>query len=285
MNPIPMNTQQQLLLWLLTAFLAFSACEEVIELDLPEGPRRLVVEGAITNQPGPQSVKLTYTSAYFDDQPAPVATGALVVIQDQEGTRDTLQEVPAGSGTYQTDRTGQWGHTYVLEISLPNGQQFRSEPELLQEVLPIDSMYFDENIAFTEEDEGYNILLDTRDPAGVANYYRWRQTVNGEPWQEPLDIAIGFDDFADGRELTGIQVNLRPVQLGDTVRIEQMAITRRYYDYLFTLQQQTAFVGGIFDPPPAPIKGNVLQLGAPEAPALGYFFAAGVSEIEGVVSP
>lgn len=260
-----------------------TSCQEVVDLDLPEGKTRLVVDGGISNLPGKSHIKLTYTAPYFDDNEAPVVSDAMLILSDNFGMRDTLTESPANSGIYSSEQTGQLGHVYTLDIYLADGKHYRSAPELLYESPPLDSIYFDENLAFSEEDKGYNIFLDTKDPPEVENFYRWKHFVNGIPQNEPLDLVLGFDEFIDGNALIGIQINLNPVQLGDTVRAEQWAISQSYYDYLFTLQQQTAFIGGLFDPPPAPIKGNVYNVDDPEDYALGYFHVSGLSWIEGIV--
>ena len=40
-------------------------CEEATQVDTGPGTERLVVEGLITDQPGPYTVTLTTTAAYF----------------------------------------------------------------------------------------------------------------------------------------------------------------------------------------------------------------------------
>ena len=60
-----------------------TACTEGIDIDLNEGENnRLVVAGEITNEPGPYSVRLTRSTSYFYNQPAPAELGAKVTISD-----------------------------------------------------------------------------------------------------------------------------------------------------------------------------------------------------------
>lgn len=63
------------------------ACTESLDIDLNEGENnRLVVAGEITNEPGPYSVRLTRSTSYFYNQPAPAELGATVTISDGEQT-------------------------------------------------------------------------------------------------------------------------------------------------------------------------------------------------------
>ncbi len=272
-----------LLAFILGSMLIPSGCQEVVELELPEGETRLVVDGTFSNLAGQQQILLSYTSPYFEEARPPAASGAQLIISDQNGIQDSLLEYPGSSGIYYTEKPGQIGNTYTLDIYLDDGRHYRSVPELLYEVSPIDSMYFRENLALHEEDEGYLILLDSKDPVGIKNFYRWKHFVDGVAQNEPFDLVIGFDEFTDGNSFIGFQINLNPVQLGDSVRAEQWSISESYYDYLFTLRQQTAFIGGLFDPPPASIKGNVVNVDDSDDYALGYFNVSAISAIEGVV--
>ncbi|RMG30853.1 MAG: DUF4249 domain-containing protein [Bacteroidetes bacterium] len=266
---------------LLGATFLFMACEQVVQLDLPTAAPRLVVDGLYTNQPGQQRVRLSYTAPYFTQEAEPPVRGALVVVSELGGKQDTLAETERG--IYRSEKTAILAGVYVLHIFLPDGKHYRSQPEMLYEVPPIDSLYFRENVALNEQDKGYNIFIDTKDPAGVENYYRWKRYVNGQYQNEPLDIIIGFDEYADGKDWLGIQINLNAVQKGDSILVEQLSISKAFYDYLFTLQQQTAFVGGIFDPPPASVKGNMVNVDDVNEQVLGFFRVAAVAQKRAVV--
>ena len=71
-----------LIIGVLSAFFG-TACTESLDVDLNEGENnRLVVAGEITNEPGPYSVRLTRSTSYFYNQPAPAELGAIVTISD-----------------------------------------------------------------------------------------------------------------------------------------------------------------------------------------------------------
>src|SRR5687767_7061551 len=80
------------------------SCEKVIDLDLPNNPNLLVVEGAISNMPDFYYVSLRYSTSYsFSDSTdlSQPASGAQVVIKDDLGNTAILSEWRPG--LYRTD--------------------------------------------------------------------------------------------------------------------------------------------------------------------------------------
>ncbi len=265
------------------------ACEDKVELDLPEGETRLVVEGFITDEDRQHVVNLTYTSAYFSNAAPPRATGATVFLRDDNGGETLMEEIAPGVYTYPTG--GEVGRTYHLEISLPNGERYLSNPEILNEVPPIldirspvssrtPSALFDE-----EPDQIYEVVIDTYEPPGVGDYYRWRSVVNGIPQNDPIDIFVASDEFVDGNPILNFNVTNTLYFEGDTVTIIQESISRALYEFLLLVQAQTAFVGGPFDTPAAPILGNVKNQNSPDRRALGFFGAVGRDQATIIVGP
>lgn len=280
-NIIPYN-----ILALAAMLIIFSACEDVVDLKLPEGDATLVVEGQITNQPDVNQVKLTMSVPYFDSVSNPIVSNATVVLSDEQGQSVTLSENPANSGIYPILTPGTIGRTYTVEITTAEGKRFRSEPEYLAPVADIDSIYYElnESTDSTEEDE-YDVLLDARETPNERNFYRWRLSVNGEFRNEPFDLFYASDDFLDGNDVIGFAVNDDWVYEGDELIVEQISISESYYEYLDLIWQQTAIVGGLFDSPPAPITGNIIDLDDRSKPVYGFFNASAIDRIEGVVTP
>src|SRR5690606_522443 len=102
------------------------------------------------------------------------------------------------SGIYELNFKGMVGKKYKIEVLLPqipehpafSGQQITSEPELLapvSEITDIRFTYRTESLIF---DEGYYLLIDTYDPKGKGNYYRWKLNINGEHSKDPRQIMV-----------------------------------------------------------------------------------------------
>ncbi|MDX1939899.1 MAG: DUF4249 domain-containing protein [Saprospiraceae bacterium] len=261
---------------LISVFTLFiTSCQDVVDLDLPDGDALLVVDGMITNEAGEKRVLLTSTANYFDNQATPKVSNALVILYNETGAVDTLTEKEAG--VYVTNHVGQVGATYHIYIKTKAGEEYESQPELLQFVPEIDSIYaeFKEESIF--EDEGYYVKIDTYEPKGVGNYYRWRKYVNDEYLNTPFELLFATDQFVDGNPIIGFEVNIDPLKVGDRFKVEQLSISKAAYDFLLQLQSQTAFVGSLFDTPPAALKGNVKRLDKSGNDALGFFGASAVS--------
>ena len=260
----------------------FGSCQDVIDLDVPDGDVQLVVDGWLTNLDGEKQVLLSTTSNYFDNTAAPFVANALVVIFDEEGPKDTLVE--KSNGVYVTDFVGQVGETYHLFIRTTTGEEYESNPEELRPVPAISAIYseFKEETAFS--DEGYYVSIDTYEPLGVGDHYQWKQYVNGEYLNAPFDLLYASDEFVDGNPILGFEVTINePLQLGDDYLIQQFSISEEAFEFFSQLQTQTAFVGSLFDSPPAALNGNMINLDSSGKKALGYFGVSAVSEKRMVV--
>ena len=176
-------------------------------LDDNDAVNLLVVEGLITNQSGPFSVRLTYSVPMYNKwnilaDYMPVE-GAEVRIIDDSGNIFMLFETE--SGWYETeekDLEGTPGRTYILTINTTEGKQYESSPELMQEGPDIDSVYheefrwtyFDEETPY--EENRLNILVDTRAAGDNIAYYKWEFT---ETWEFRMPTYI---EVAHGTEPT-----------------------------------------------------------------------------------
>jgi len=269
------------------AIITLASCQDKIDLDLPEGEKFLVVEGWITNEERDHTVKLTFTQQYFDSSQPTAASGAFVVVRDNEGTETELEETAAGIYTYPGP--GEVGRSYQLEILLDEGTRYLSDWELLREPVPIFSIEWrlseDEPDPDNDEnpDDIYEVIINTQEPAGLGDHYQWRSFLNGVEQRDPFDIFVTTDEFVDGNPIPEFNVTDELYSTPDTVRIVQERISRAAYEFYTELQSQTAFVGGPFDTPPAPLQGNVRNVADETKSALGFFGAAGVDAATTVV--
>jgi hypothetical protein len=269
------------------AALLAGACERVVDLDLEDGPRRLVVEARLERSINAvnttQTIKLSTTSAYFGAGTAPPARNAVVRITSNTGDTVTFAESPV-AGTYTTNALNiQRNRRYTLHIEF-EGQRYEAT-ETTQPVAPILALYFDPvkpgRFAGTK---GVRATIDFEDPAAERNFYLWDQYVNGVRQLGP-DSAFKMRIIAADDALNGIRVEgFQPfegidIPEGTTVRVRQIGISEAMFRYYYALSDQVAAGGSPFSVPPASIRGNVANLTNPSVPALGYFSVSEVSEI------
>ena len=138
----------------------------------------LVVDGMITNDPGPYTVKLSTSSSIEDHTFNPV-TDAIVQIIDNDGSSETLSEV--NPGIYETSETGIQGvvgRSYKIIINTNEGKNYESEFEKLPLPIEIESVTTEiENQTTTNISdifsEGFQFYLSTVQAITNTNYFYW----------------------------------------------------------------------------------------------------------------
>jgi hypothetical protein len=221
-----MRNQTKIIIFLLT--LLWFSCEEIIKIDLEGTDARIVIEGIITDGPGPYTVRLSKTTDYFDPSDYPFVSDAQVVISDDLGVRDTLTEL--GEGVYQTTFIqGAYGRTYRLDVKA-EGKNYTGI-STLPDLISIDSIeleYYPETYYY---EEAYWLHCHYRDPVDTLNYYRIRVTKN-----DTIDktIYILDDKFIDGNPVD-IFIWGDSYKPGDTAIFELFSMDAALYDYYYTL--------------------------------------------------
>lgn len=278
-----MNTRIHLI-WLLIALaLLQSACEKVIDLEVPEGDVQLVVDGWLTDQVDTvMYLKLSTTAPYFDDQSTPRVSGANVTLhtwQDDELIESmAMPEDAEKPGHYSFPGPAEVGKGYQLEIDAPNFGLLRSNIQEVLEVPPIYDIFWEQDTPDFEDSLSiYRVYISTFEAPGPGDFYRWFIFLDCEYQNDPSEIYVQNDVLVEGMNLPQFSVTSTRYRFGATVRIVQSRINQNAYEYLSLLRFQTAFIGSPFDTPPAPLVGNVKYVNS-ERTALGYFGASATSE-------
>jgi hypothetical protein len=258
---------------LLAALTTLSACEDVIDVAVPEGQPLLVVEGAVTDQPGPYVVKLTRTLPYFQNQALPPVPGAVLTLRDEQGQVETLRE--QAPGTYATSAfQGRIGGRYWLRIQA-EGEEYEAETEI-RRTPPIDSIRAEYREEKGFDEAGYYLLYYGPELPGLGDYYRFKVFRNGRLLNRPEDLFVRSDELVDGRYIGAFELNNNQGEeetfaRGDRVRVELNSVPRDYYFFLNEIVTQLNNTG-LFAAPPANVRTNVRNLRAPAGrPAAGYF--------------
>ena len=265
-------------------FFLFS-CETKVDLDINEGPKNIVIDGGITDKAGHDTIFLSLTQDYNSTDEFTYVGGATLVITENETLIDTLQEVEKGVYVTQKIEKGVIGNSYKLYLKTPEGVEYQSTVETIQKGISIDSLYFRKSDELSFEpflEEGYYGLLAFIDPPEDQNFLSFRYTINGEKQNTPSDIDLYDDKYVNGEKIPEWLVNY-PLEVGDKLQIEQIAITELRHQYLVNLQQLLTSNGGPFDPPIPPVIGNIFKIGSTTEYALGYFQATSSTFIEGTV--
>ncbi|GAB3643125.1 DUF4249 domain-containing protein [Spirosoma arcticum] len=164
------------------AFLGPVACVDSFDPTLRRTVDILVVDGRISNLAEPQVIRLNRSKVDpFTDQfgTVPITKANVEVVVDSTQVI-ACQETIDGSYQLPNDFKGQVGHAYQLRFSLSDGARYVSSQQVIQAVPPINNLVVQFNrtslpAGLLEGDfrSGYNLLVNTQDPADQRNYYRW----------------------------------------------------------------------------------------------------------------
>jgi len=245
--------------------LQLCACQRVISVHLNSGATKYVIEGVVTDRPGGSSVLISQTKDFSSNNVFAGVSGAVVTIENN-GSVYPMTE--SGAGVYTSSAlTGVPGNTYTMKVLLGGGI-YTAISTMPSSVVGIDSIYVS---AGTLTDKRYATVVYS-DPAGIPNYYRWEQYVNGR--KEKTNF-LGDDEFTDGLKIkTQLDFNndtndpTRDVRTGDSIRVDMINLDSTVYQYWYALQQDADGSGGTASPanPVSNISGG----------CLGYFSAQGV---------
>ncbi|MCB0652295.1 MAG: DUF4249 domain-containing protein [Saprospiraceae bacterium] len=302
--------------WYILLVLAsvLSACVEEFQPKLDEFDNLLVVDGEITNEEGPYTIKLSVSSGLEIISPEPV-TGATVAIVEENGVAETLTEQEPG--IYRTAPggiQGTVGKKYKLIIN-QNGKNYESEYELLKQPTPIASVEaVQEYKAFPdapEEVPGIQFYVNTGTSSNEKDYYLWSQEGTYK-YEANLLIYFVYEgvikEFKNRDSLktcyltykvgevytantdnltvpviTNLPLHFLPAtDIKLTIRYSmltrQYSITKQAYDFWHAIERQTSNGGALYTSQPYQIRGNLTNVNNPDEPVLGYFMVAGVAE-------
>lgn len=288
--------------------LGFYSCIDEVDLPIRVEKPKLVVDGLITNDSSAYIVKLSFTGNYINSLSTPAnlsLNGAKVVISDSRGRTAILKQDVLELGTYRTvdpSFLGTIGLDYALEVTLPSGEKYKTKPEKMVPVPSILELTYDyKAIQTNNTPNAYQVYVTTKDPAADQNFYRW--TAYGySRWQSTGALCSAFgpticydycwvptaypavilfnDANINGNFIKNYPVYLSPIRaIGNHfIEITQYSLSKDAYTFWNLYEQQRQRVGTIFDPQPAPIEGNLVNVNDPSDIALGYFGVSAISK-------
>ncbi len=269
----------------------------------------LSVDGFINATSSSALVIISHVKA-TDDFTAPIfESGAVVRIGSSDG--NTFQLAEEGPGRYSTeDMSLNFNSTYTLNVLTNSGREIRSGEILLQRTPPIDSVRW----RLSNDEEGISIMVNTHndDVSGlrrytwdfvetyeyVAKYYSGFKKVNNMPvprgeadliyrcWateNSPRVIIGNSLAFAENKitnfSLTTIHKGSRKLSIRYSTLVRQRCIDNAEYEFLDAIKKTTEQLGGLFDPVPYPVIGNLEEVTNVRMPVLGYFSVGEVTEM------
>ncbi len=280
-----------ILLSLLTAFI-LASCEDVVEVNLNDEDIDLVAVEAYLDTRANDNifVKIEKTLRVNQAESNPPVSNALVEISDNEAVPNTIVlEEQGNTGIYKLPENTVYeavpGRTYQLTITTEEGVVITAS-EYLQEVETLDKTRV--NLSARGDYEFLAVYINSQETPGKGNYYKWDIYINNELLYESEYLSFASDELVDGNYIYDFEILTdfeeeeedKLMHKNDTVRVEQLSISKASYDFYFALINQ-AFTGSPFSVPPANVPSNLVSSDGKRV--LGLFSARDISVGESIV--
>jgi hypothetical protein len=261
----------------------------------------MVIEGLLTDQPGPYHVKLRIATPLWKQIPPSSVTGCKVSVIDDQGNvypfRATRQY-----GVYASDSAtfrGIAGRTYSLRVETNQDLGlliYESHPEKMIEVPELDSVYYrKKTMPGSPVIEGCDIFLDTEAEIDECRFFRFEYD---ETWEfrfpfknnsktcwtthRSEDIAIkstkGFSENSiKNLPLLSINDPVDRLSIKYSVVVSQFSLSEEEFVYWERLKNSVDQTGGLYDIIPAVVPNNLICVDDSLKKVLGYFSVSSVS--------
>lgn len=271
----------------LILFVVF-ACEDVIEVEVPEPETRLVVNGIVTvdteQEFAPIQIRVTESSNFFEENTVTQLESAVVLVGERDpddpfstsfGTI-VLNEVEPNSGVYAADgglRTEFLNvNTEFFLIVEHKGKRYAGQT-FYSPTVQIDNLEQGSETLFDEDD--VEIKVTITDVPESKDYYVFN-------FGQGEFLALN-DQFIDGQQFEFSYFPERDLESGEELEVRILGADQQFFNYIDLLVEQTENDGGVFETPAATVRGNIFDVtgldnieifdnvSRPESFALGYF--------------
>jgi len=303
---LKINKFAQAIVILILIGFSISGCIDEIDFDIEREGGKLVVSGGIYDHEGPFTVELALTDQ-VSTIPLPLSGADVTLIDNNENRFRYLETEPGIYGIPIGRVDGRRGHTYHIEIELPDGRIYHSIPEIIPMFNGTPETILDPG--FIQEPSTTGRLLEVPAVTISANtripdhteplFLKWDvESVYSFIENEPASAAappaklcyitrktdtqtiniIRTDElssnFIENQHLVIKRIIRDQFYIRHVFGVTVSSISEQRYRYWENVDQIINQSGTIFDAPPATVKGNVINVNDENDFALGYFEAA-----------
>lgn len=237
------------------------ACEDVVDIELPQGPVQLVVDAELSRAVGGTEativVDLSLTTDFYAEDITKV-TDAVVVLHTGSEQLSVPQTEP---GIYAADLASLSEDTpYSIEVTHDN-QTYSATEELVLSGTFDAATQGDGQLFSGNETE---VVVTFTDLEGLDNYYLFDFGYN--------NLFVTRDRFYDGQQFSFSYFYDEFFPKNTEVHIRMVGIDEDFYNYMqILLSHSGQNGGGPFATATSALKGNITNLTNPSSIALGYF--------------
>ena len=238
-----------------------TACEEVIQLNLPTETPRLAIDASLLmspNQTFTQVVKLSLSGNFYQEE-NPVVSNASVQLVDLTNNQILNFVYDATLENFKMDFTPTFNTDYKLRVVYEN-ETYESSIEQLMHAVPIENLEQGGNTLFSGDEK--EVIISYTDSAERDDFYLF-------DFGYQLYLATK-DEFYQGNLFT-FSYFYDDLLAGDQAVIKIMGIDERHFNFMTILIDQTEDGGNPFNTTPSTVRGNLSNLTNPDHYPMGYF--------------
>jgi hypothetical protein len=290
-------------IFLITITLLVGCLEPYVPPVTQEDTDILVIHGHINSTNNSATVTLSRSVSLSETIISNPETNADVFIVDHNDQETALNELTAG--VYSVNKIFDYNTQYRLRV-ITKGKTYSSNLISLVKTQPIDS------ITWSTDAGKLEIFANTHDFSEGTKYYRYicdetyeyrsyyrsdyyfsgGQVVPRPPderiyqcWSTKTLNSILLTSTETLSQNTVVGFKLQEIEKGNpkiylnySLLVKQVALDKNAYDYWYQLQKLTESLGGLFDPIPFSIVGNITSESDPSEVVVGYFSGGDVRE-------
>jgi hypothetical protein len=258
----------------------------------------LVVDGFLDSNEGTALVSLTKAVPLSSEDATATVSFATVTLYDDTGASFPLNEESAGQYRVSGVAVRQ-SAKYRIFIRTQAGNEYQSSLMGIYQTPPIDS------VTWTTNDDELSVRVNTHDYTNATQHFRWsyeetwayhaavlsqykvvgKQYMDRTPeeyifycykTQQSKNILIGSterlsENIVSQAPLRFIRKGSQELSMKYSILVGQRGLSEEEYTYLDQLKKTTESVGGLFDPQPSQVPGNISRLDPSSPIAIGFF--------------
>lgn len=242
---------------LVLLFLFLTGCEDVIEVDVPDEPPRLMVD-ALLRVDISQSfqvvrVRVGLTDSFFGQIPPADLEQITITNLDMVSTQanpNTLILLQAAPGMYERSASTEFftSGRLLLQIDF-QGERYLARTRYVPTV-PIDNISQGDGTLFDGDET--EVVVRFSDDAGRRDFYLFDFDFN--------EYLVTEDQFYQGRSFAFSYFYEDGLESGQEVTISIMGVDESFYHYMDQLIEQSGDFQGPFQTPSATVRGNIINV-------------------------
>jgi hypothetical protein len=291
--------------WLLFLSALAGCVEPYMPREVPSAPDYLVVDGFVNASSRTATVKLSRAVALDHIGAPPPVSGATVSIEAENGDEYFLPGTMSPGRYEATDIPLSFESRYRLKVKI-GAKLYESALVAVVRAAPIGE------VEWRADEDFLKILVHTSESAESAKYFRWKYE---ETWEYTAPYFSGYyvldgeavlrtseeEIYTCYRTDPSYQINiassqnlvtnviknyeLTKIERTDirlsklySINVQQSGLSEEAYSYWLNLYKTTENMGGLFDPMPGQITGNMKSISDPSELVIGFFSISTVEE-------